>query len=295
MPVLLVRERCTTCSKEGKPAALVHQEIWNWLLCQHEKHRIYHRRCRLLTTPRYYDEWTQWGYSNSKVFSRALAFIFTGAFSSPSHFSNFSSASHTMKCAEHFFYTQATLLVLCKPLLDQVAAFITAALSKFTPTLNDNIWIAKQTRASFHWLLQSGNLLYGGFVPVVILVLPYLESISNLNDRRVRWIWQTNRPRVSAPFCCSATPQTPVLGLHLVISVSFPILRAGCPRLSTSTAGSCRTQNHSPRLVQHVLLTGWGAILEALSFPGKEPAHSPHYYSTNMSLLHCKDFPSPMC
>lgn len=194
-----------------------------------------------------------------------------------------------------FFYTQATSLVLCKPLLDQVAAFITAALSKFTPTLNDNIWIAKQTRASFHWLLQSGNLLYGGFVPVVILVLPYLESISNLNDRRVRWIWQTNRPRVSAPFCCSATPQTPVLGLHLVISVSFPILRAGCPRLSTSTAGSCRTQNHSPRLVQHVLLTGWGAILEALSFPGKEPAHSPHYYSTNMSLLHCKDFPSPMC
>lgn len=118
-----------------------------------------------------------------------------------------------------------------------------------------------------------------------------LESISNLNDRRARWIWQTNTLLVSAPFCCSATPQTPVLGLHLAMCPP-PILRAGCPHLSTSTGGSWRIQNHSPRVAQHVLLTGWGAIPEASIFPGKEPACSPHYQSTNVSLLHCQNFHS---
>lgn len=295
MPVLLVRERCTTCSKEGKPAALVHQEIWNWLLCQHEKHRIYHRRCRLLTTPRYYDEWTQWGYSNSKVFSRALAFIFTGAFSSLSHFSNFSSASHTMKCAELFFLYPSNFASPVQASARPSCSLYYSCTFKIYSNFKWQYLDCKADQGKFPLTATVRESAVWCFVPVVILVLPYLESISNLNDRRVRWIWQTKRPCVSAPFCCSATPQTPVLGLHLVISVSFPILRAGCPRLSTSTAGSCRTQNHSPRLVQHVLLTGWGAILEALSFPGKEPAHSPHYHSTNMSLLHCKDFPSPMC
>lgn len=71
---------CTTCPKDGKAAGLVHvpKEIWNWLICQHEKHEMHNGSWRLLATPWYlklYDEWIQWGYSKSKLFFRGLAFL----------------------------------------------------------------------------------------------------------------------------------------------------------------------------------------------------------------------------
>lgn len=97
---------------------------------------------------------------------------------------------------------------------------------------------------------------------------------------------------VSAPFCCSTTPLTPLLGLHLAMCPP-PSLRAGCPHLPTSTGGTWRTQSHSPRVAQHILLTGWGAIPEASSFPGKEPACSPHYQSNECELPALSRFPFP--
>lgn len=113
---------------------------------------------------------------------------------------------------------------------------------KFIPTFFKWSYQDQQYRVKF-LPLQSGHPLYSNLATVLLLVLLWPESISSSSDRSARWAWLMNRLYMSAPFCCSATSQTPMHRLHLGMCPPST-LAASCPCLTTTTYPANQSHSH---------------------------------------------------